>query len=295
MESSLVGQRISKARIKLGMSTQELAEKIGKSQATVSRIENGKQGVTLPLLLTLSRVLQTNLTALIDHDHVGGNEIQKYGFVLQTILSVSRERAHLTLDLVAAETAIRPERLRAIEEGALQPVEAELEKLCVLYNLDYEPIFQIFFAEQHCPLLIAHLGKINYVLGECLDLLRASRQIADKSRLTGLTQRIENCLTDFSCERQGDYFSIGHISDQLMKALQDPEFHARAEELARQWRQPASERPARSAETDSDCVSEGDPLFLHSEARLLDSPRPADRLNAKAVYYTQRPDSPTES
>lgn len=282
MESSLVGQKISKARIKLGMSTQELAEKIGKSQATVSRIENGKQGVTLPLLMTLSRVLQTNLAALLDHAVTPVAEIQRYGFVLQTILRTARERARLTLDLAAAEISARPERLQAMEEGDLLPEEDELQKLCTLYSLDYLPVFQVFFAEQHCPLLVSHLEKTNGLLSECLDLLRASRQVSEKSRFTGLTRRIEDCLGDLSCERRGDYFSIGHISDQLMKALQDPAFHARAEELARQW------QPEDSA-TGSIAPEDAVPV------RLLDAPQPAGGPDAKTVYYTHNTDGPAKS
>lgn len=287
MENGLVGQRISKARIKLGMSTQELAERIGKSQATVSRIENGKQGVTLPLLDKISKVLKIHLFYLLGTEGAPGAMLQRYGYFLQTILSAGRRKAHISLEVAAAESRISIERLEAFESGRMLPEQLELDALCILYSIDAELAHQVYVAEQRCPLLVSRLSSMNILLTDCLDLLRCSQQTAEPARLNGLTRRIENCLADLSCERQGDYFSIGHISNQLMKALQDPEFHAQAEEMARSWR---NLNAGCSVDRPQLFMSEGDDQFmLNSDSLLTDSEDSAEsNVLSSAPYCSER-------
>lgn len=235
MENSLVGQRISKARIKLGMSTQQLAERIGKSQATVSRIENGKQGVTLPLLARIAKVLHTHPFILLgEGGETGGPEVQRLTVFLQNILCQSRQRARLTIEEVEEATGISAARLEGFERGMLLPDENELHALVVLYPVDYEFVNQMYIAEQRCPLLVSKLSTMNLLLKECLNIVRSGSRDSGFAA-HNLGNRIEHCLEDISNERQGGYFSLGHISDQLLAALQDEAFHARAEELARKW------------------------------------------------------------
>jgi len=45
-ENLTIGEKIKKARIKLGMTQQILAEEIGTDQASISRMEADKRGVT---------------------------------------------------------------------------------------------------------------------------------------------------------------------------------------------------------------------------------------------------------
>ena len=65
MESSLVGQKISKARIKLGMSTQELAERIGVSTSFVGHVERGTRKASLETLVALSNALGVGVDYLL--------------------------------------------------------------------------------------------------------------------------------------------------------------------------------------------------------------------------------------
>jgi transcriptional regulator with XRE-family HTH domain len=63
-----IGRRIEAYREKRGMSTQELAERIKRSQATISRIENGKQGLTFELLSAVADELRVHPFALLSDD-----------------------------------------------------------------------------------------------------------------------------------------------------------------------------------------------------------------------------------
>ena len=44
MDSKAIGRKVNELRGKLGMTTTELAKRVGISQAQISRLENGKQG-----------------------------------------------------------------------------------------------------------------------------------------------------------------------------------------------------------------------------------------------------------
>lgn len=63
-----IGRRIEAYRDRLKMSTQELAARINRSQATISRIENGKQGLTFELLSAIAEELGVHPFALLADD-----------------------------------------------------------------------------------------------------------------------------------------------------------------------------------------------------------------------------------
>lgn len=59
-----VGERIQVARMKKGMSQQELAEKIGVYQSEISRIENGKRRVRDAYKQTIADALDETIMNL---------------------------------------------------------------------------------------------------------------------------------------------------------------------------------------------------------------------------------------
>lgn len=278
MENALVGQRISRARIKLGMSTQQLAELIGKSQATVSRIENGKQGVNLLLLGKIAKVLKTHPFALLGTGEEVNGTFQKHGIFLHTILRSGRVKAKLPLAVAAQQAKMSIDRLNALEAGVEMPTQGELEAFCTEYSIDADLVNQIFLAEKKCPLILHKLCAMNALLADCLELARqAHAYTALSDDPTNLSRRIEKYLSDFACERQGDYFSIGHLSDQLMKALQDPDFHTRAEELARRWQPLEESLHTQGSEIQEPMVPSGSG-FAHCESATKE---PADKRVSK--------------
>ncbi len=57
MDSKSIGRRVSDLRDKLGMTTTELAKRVGISQAQMSRLENGKQGFRSNTLARIAQAL----------------------------------------------------------------------------------------------------------------------------------------------------------------------------------------------------------------------------------------------
>lgn len=60
---------ILRARIKKGLSQQELAERIGTKQANISKIEAGLANPTLSVIQRLSKVLDINISFSCDETH----------------------------------------------------------------------------------------------------------------------------------------------------------------------------------------------------------------------------------
>ena len=57
MDNKAIGLRITQLREKLGMTTSELARRVGLSQAQTSRLENGKQGFRSATLTKIGKAL----------------------------------------------------------------------------------------------------------------------------------------------------------------------------------------------------------------------------------------------
>lgn len=69
-----VGERLRKARQGRSLSLQQVAEKTHLSSATLSRIENSKQGLDLEVFLQLARVLDLDPAQLLGEDSGGKTE-----------------------------------------------------------------------------------------------------------------------------------------------------------------------------------------------------------------------------
>jgi transcriptional regulator with XRE-family HTH domain len=69
----MIGDRIREVRNARQLSLTDVAGKAGVSVATLSRIENNKQGLDLQLFMLLTEILKTNATDLLDAVN-GGRE-----------------------------------------------------------------------------------------------------------------------------------------------------------------------------------------------------------------------------
>lgn len=60
----LLGKRIQQKRMELGISREELAEKVGTSEAMIRHFESGVKVPSLAMMMDLARALQTGLDEL---------------------------------------------------------------------------------------------------------------------------------------------------------------------------------------------------------------------------------------
>ena len=65
-----IGSRINERRKSLKLSQEQLAKMAGLDRAYISSLENGKQNVTLGVILKLSEALDLSLWDLLDREYV---------------------------------------------------------------------------------------------------------------------------------------------------------------------------------------------------------------------------------
>jgi hypothetical protein len=155
------------------------------------------------------------------------------------LLREGRRRSRLTLHAAAAEVGVAPDELREMEEGVRLPDDSLVERLGVLYPMDSRLLLQARGLERNYPQLA---GRVTAMETTALSLARwfseHPKAVQGDERMAAIADSLGDlsalCLhASQGAERHADYFSIGHLSDTLLKALQDPEFHARIEDEAR--------------------------------------------------------------
>lgn len=139
-----IGRRIEVYREKRNMSTQELAERINRSQATISRIENGKQGITFELLAQIAGELKIHPFSLLCDEPLRHSVLlppsdERSGeytpSLLANALHSGRVSRKMTTDAAAKLADVSACELEAIELAIICPDDALLDKLCALYGL----------------------------------------------------------------------------------------------------------------------------------------------------------------
>lgn len=116
---NIVGQRIKDLRKKYKMSVDELAEKVGKSRATIYRYENGEiENAPYTILVPFAKALNTTPTYLMgidDEPNITQNKTSdiQIGERIKEI----RESHNITLEEFANEFHITVEDLKQYESG----------------------------------------------------------------------------------------------------------------------------------------------------------------------------------
>lgn len=245
-----LGQRIAYHRTRLRMSTHTLGQHIGKSMATISRIEHGKQGVDLALFHRIADALGVHpFTLLTDAslihaewmppDHPRPPDSPSTGLV-GFLLGLERRRAGLSVEDVAHATRLAPDTLDAMEKGTSLPDDASLPAIAQFFGLDVDELAALADLEHAVPDLAGRIGRFltfHWQLwrewmeaGWVHEARRLDRMAFPSPRVPRGTDArgglAENLLP---------YFSLRHVSDTLLQALQDPAFHAQTEERAAAW------------------------------------------------------------
>lgn len=63
------GQQVRKRRLKLGMTQEELAEKCNCSNSHIGKIECGKGGFSIDMLVDIANALRTTVDQLLSHSY----------------------------------------------------------------------------------------------------------------------------------------------------------------------------------------------------------------------------------
>ena len=95
MDNRAIGLRISRLREKLGLTTGDLARKVGLSQAQISRLENGKQGFRSATLTKIAKALGVRPVHFFIEEGDGASVAEAasaYGIRSQVLLNALRDK-----------------------------------------------------------------------------------------------------------------------------------------------------------------------------------------------------------
>jgi transcriptional regulator with XRE-family HTH domain len=248
MNAAMVGRRIAAFRQQQGISTAELAQRIDRSQATVSRIEHGRQQTSLAVMLEIARALRIHPISLFCEDdsgqhcpipHEAPELCEDGGGCLARLIRAGRLRARLSVAEAAEALEVPSDRLESWESGRGTPPGPVLERMGNLYPVDAEELTAYAWLHGQTPSVARRIDRMQRLLTvfhTCLE--HRAEAVRRSAAWSSLAEEMARTLEPFqteAAEREGDYFSIGHLSDRLLRALQDRHFHEHVEALARQY------------------------------------------------------------
>ena len=115
----MIGERLREARETRGLSLTDVATQAHVSAATLSRIENSKQGLDFALFLVLAKVLAVSPSDLVDEDDTSVND----PLVTKIAQLTPTDRVRLWKDLAVARRTSRTKVHARNSDTASQQVE----------------------------------------------------------------------------------------------------------------------------------------------------------------------------
>ena len=169
MDKADIGRRMAGFRERRGLSMQDVAKLAGKSQATISRIENGKQTPNIHALAKLAGVLKVHPFALLSNDPVW-----HFAFlpspetacpdgaarILAFFIAEARARQEIPLADAARRLEMNDGEMEAIESGFSIPSKAVTAALADLYGQPREEWAFLRDLEAKHPALSARLATL---------------------------------------------------------------------------------------------------------------------------------------
>lgn len=244
MNRYAIGRRIESYRDKLKMSTQELAERIKRSQATISRIENGKQGLTPELLATIAVALRIHPFALLSDDPPRTSALlppdvkvdESAQNLLSNFLHGGRIKSGLRLDDAALALGIQADELDAVEISASVPDDELLGRQCELYGLELAAMRALRDFVEKAPDLARELACLQRMSSHVYHTARETEPGGETAALNRIARLMESSLA--GCppipESSNDDINLflDRLSLHLVNALKDRDFRSKVMELA---------------------------------------------------------------
>lgn len=109
-----IGTRIKERRIELGMSQDELAEKMGyKSRSTIAKIEKGVNDVVQSNIVKFSEILNTSIAYLMGWDNNEEETTQKIDATTDILIKMEKDKDFL--EVVQMVYKLDSEKLKAVK------------------------------------------------------------------------------------------------------------------------------------------------------------------------------------
>lgn len=216
-----IGRRIEVYRDKIRMSTQELAERIDKSQATISRIENGKQGLTFELLSRIASVLRIHPFALLSDEPLrhsvllpirDGQADEYAAGLLANSLHAGRIRSRFSIAEAASIVGVTAGELETVELALGWPEDTLLERLCGLYGLSFDEMRALRRFDEEVPGMarsLAHLQQIFSQIYHAVKQIEPGREHEALEKVPGFGANAASV----------DTFSPGDVPEEAQPIL----------------------------------------------------------------------------
>ncbi len=240
-----IGRRIEAYRDKLHMSTQELAERIKRSQATISRIENGKQGLTFELLSSIASELRVHPFALLSDEplrssilHPAGedDETEYAPNLLANALHAGRVKRRLRMDMASDLLGISPEELEAVELAMSCPDNDLLERMCELYGLVPQHMHALKRFGEEATDIARGLAYLQQLFSHIHHLVHKVADGDEKRVVERIADLLNSADSEFPLPLESTSDDVGlflnRLSLHLVNALKDKEFRGKMFELA---------------------------------------------------------------
>lgn len=240
-----IGRRIETYREKKHMSTQELAERINRSQATISRIENGKQGLTFELLSRIAQELRVHPFALLSDEPLRhsvllpatGKRDGEYGFnLLANALHAGRVNRGLGISAAAELAGVSQSELEAVELAISSPEAELLERLCELYGMAPEEARVLRAFTESAPETARSLAYLQQLFSNLRHIIRQTRPGEERQTLDRILEMLDSADSDSPLppDLSGDDIGLflNRLSLHLVNALKDRNFRGKVIQLA---------------------------------------------------------------
>lgn len=240
-----IGRRIEVYREKHHMSTQELAERISRSQATISRIENGKQGLTFELLSHIAHELRVHPFVLLSDEPLrhsvlmpvpekGAGDCEPS--LLANALHAGRVHRKMTISDAAKLVDVSDSELEAIELSITSPDDDLLLRLCELYGLVYDEIRMIQTFSDAVPATARGLAYLQQLFSSIRHLIRETPSGEEKDALDRIAEMIDSTDSETPVPADAPADGVGLFLNRLamhvVNALKDRDFRGKIVQLA---------------------------------------------------------------
>ena len=240
-----IGRRIEAYRDKLRMSTQDLAERINRSQATISRIENGKQGLTFELLSRIASELRIHPFALLSDEPLrysvllpaSGKRDGEYApNLLANALHSGRVRRKLRIDAAAGMLGVSSSELEAVELALSCPEDVLLNKICELYGLSPREMRILKRFGEDAPDVARGLAYLQQVFSHIYHMIKQVEPGEERKALEKISQLLDSADSEYPLPPDTSADDIGlflnRLSMHLVNALKDKDFRGRVFNMA---------------------------------------------------------------
>lgn len=245
MNRFAIGRRIEAYRDKMKMSTQDLAERIQRSQATISRIENGKQGLTFELLSRIAAELRVHPFSLLSDDPIRHSVLlpepdsHREGYtpnLLANALHGGRLKRGLSIDAAADLLGVSAVELESFELALECPCQTVLGKMCELYGLESGRMLLLKGFAESAPDTARGLAYLQQLFSHIRRLVRKTAPGEEKRTLDRIAQLLDSADSDSPLPPDSSDEDIGlflnRLSLHVVNALKERDFRGKIMELA---------------------------------------------------------------